>query len=327
MAQSSVIARPARLNGAQDPSTRTTSTMAPSLDSVLTTTKPIASLIVLNAVQGWGKTSFATESRNPIFLMTPRETGLIDLMSAGIVRNTAHYPHPAAAYNQCKIAIQELLVKDHSFNTFVIDTITGVVDLLRLEILRTKFSNDAREFNSYGDGDKACEDEWQNYLDLLQKLRTQKNMTVICLAHTMIKNFKNPEGPDYDRYRPRMPDNLWAHLYNCATMVLFGQNETFVTATDKKNKKGKATGGNMRVLHTERTAAYDAKSKGLPPTIVCGSSHTETWTNFSTAVVNSRKQTQRTHVENNETTEEPIETPTELQEDNSTDASVSESSE
>ena len=49
-------------------------------------------VIVLYAVEGAGKTSFATNFRDPTFMMSGGETGLLHLMAKGLVPNVEFFP-------------------------------------------------------------------------------------------------------------------------------------------------------------------------------------------------------------------------------------------
>jgi len=72
-------------------------------------------------------------------------------------------------------------------------------------------------------------------------------------------------------------------------MTLFGNFETSVDKTNPSKTdaqtKGKAVGGQHRVLLTTHHAAYDAKNRhGLPEEIDCGDSAAEAWKNFRAAL-------------------------------------------
>ena len=53
----------------------------------------------------------------------------------------------------------------------------------------------------------------------------------------------------------------------------------------KPGDKAKATGGQTRLIMTERRVEYDAGNRlGLPEVIECGTSAKEAWANFQTAL-------------------------------------------
>ena len=68
-------------------------------------------------------------------------------------------------------------------------------------------------------------------------------------------------------------------------MILFGARPTTVIKARTKDTKGKAQGGQQRILYTERSAAYDAKNRhGLPHVIQCGDDPAAAWNNFYAAL-------------------------------------------
>jgi hypothetical protein len=118
-------------------------------------------------------------------------------------------------------------------------------------------------------------------------------MGVLALCHSKIAPFKNPEGPDYDRFTPDLHPKTWGLTHRWADYVLFLNFETHVDAGRSPRPKGK--GGTRRVLYTARTAAFDAKNRhGLPEQIDGGNSAAEAWANLAAAMkaARARPQTQ-----------------------------------
>jgi hypothetical protein len=106
-------------------------------------------------------------------------------------------------------------------------------------------------------------DEWRRFLAALERLQAAKRMHVVMLAHSQIRTFKNPEGPDYDRYAIKLNDKAAGPLKEWVDALLFARHQE-LAHQEKKKVRGVSTGA--RLLHTERSAAYDAKNRyGLPP--------------------------------------------------------------
>ena len=148
-------------------------------------------------------------------------------------------------------------------------------------------------FASYGKGQKVALADWRLMLGKLDSIRTRRRMSIVLLIHTKVKNFKNPEGADYDRYQPDMSEEAWAVADRWADITLFGNYSVTVEGVKAGSigaKKGKGVGGTVRLVHTQRTAAYDAKNRiGLPEEFELGDSPAEGWTNFMQAVKEGRK--------------------------------------
>jgi hypothetical protein len=108
-------------------------------------------------------------------------------------------------------------------------------------------------------------------------------MSILILGHAKIAPFKNPEGPDYDRYNVDVHHKTWSFTHKWADMVLFANYD--VAFGDQNKQKAKAKGGKLRTLHCEHSAAFDAKNRhGLPETIDMGTTGAEAWANLSAAI-------------------------------------------
>lgn len=262
----------------------------PNLASVTTKSRALPNRMLLHAVQKWGKTSFAAQAPSPIFICTRGEDGLDTLIKSGQVGETAHFADPADTWNHLMMGIDELLLMDHPYKTLVIDTINGAEILCAEHVLDKSFGGDLKKYDDWSKGAKTyLPKEFATLMVKLDALREAKNMAIILLAHSTVKPFKNPEGPDYDRWEPVLAKETWALTDRWVDMILFGNFEAHV---DKVNKgktdaetRGKASGGQLRIIHTERHAAFDAGNRyGMPPEIDCGESPKEAWANFMVAL-------------------------------------------
>lgn len=227
--------------------------------------------------------------------MTGGETGLQTLIDHKQVPETPHFP-PIEAWGDLLGAIETLRLDDHPHRTLVIDTLNGAEALCHQYVCHRDFDDDwgPHGFTSYQSGFYASLPEWTRLLVDLDKLRVERKMTILWLCHTKIKPFKNPAGPDYDRYQADCHEKTWGLSHKWADCVLFGNFETTVTAVQENKKtgasKGKGVGGNYRIMYTERHAAYDAKNRlGLPSEIEMGNSPEEAWGNFISAVKAGRE--------------------------------------
>ena len=96
------------------------------------------------------------------------------------------------------------------------------------------------------------------------------------LAHATAKSFANPAGPDYARYELALTKGASALVKQWSDVVMFAtfedilvnaKGEVVTGAAHSKTKvKGVSTG--RRVLHTQRSAAWDSKTRiELPPVL------------------------------------------------------------
>ncbi len=245
----------------------------------------LPSRLIVHGVEGVGKTSFAANAPNPIVLMARGETGLETLIDSGRLKEVPHFPE-LMIFADVIESLEWLRDNDHDFKTIVIDTLNGLERLCHEFVCKRDFANDwgNHGFTSYMTGFEISLADWRLLLNLLDEIREKKKMAVICLCHTRVNTFKNPEGADFDRYAPAMHQKTWELTHRWADHVLFANFYTVVEAADGQ-AKGKAVGGQQRVMYTERHAAYDAKNRaGLPEEIEMGNSGPEAWNNFLSAM-------------------------------------------
>jgi len=249
---------------------------------------------VIHGVEGIGKTSLPAYAPSPIFIETRGETGLETLIDANRLPALPHFP-AVETWMELLGIIQMLTDDPHDYRTLVIDTLNGAEKLCHEEVCRRDFKNDWTDsgFMGYMRGfEVACAD-WLDLIQRLDALRERRKMAIVCLCHTCVKPFKNPEGPDYDRWQPDMHHKTWGLTNKWSDAILFMNYETFTSKDDKK--KCKATGGQTRIMYTERCAAYDAKNRmGLPSDIVLGNSGQEAWNAFSSALKTAKQTNQPT---------------------------------
>lgn len=263
----------------------------PSLSLVTSKGNGLPNRYILHAVEGWGKTSFGAHTPKPIFIQTGGETGLETLIDAGRLPDTPHFP-AVQSWEELLGVIETLRVEEHPYRTLVGDTLNGAEALCHRFICERDFGGEwgNKGFGSYNKGYEVALPEWMNFLNALDRLRSERKMTILWLCHTKVKPFKNPEGPDYDRYQPDVHEKTWGLSHKWADCVLFGNFEITVQVDKADAKKGKGTGGAYRIMYTERHAAYDAKNRlGLSGEIEMGDSAADAWTNFLAAIKQGRQ--------------------------------------
>lgn len=262
--------------------------LIPSLESVTDQPADLPNRVLLHAPPKWGKTSFAAMAPSAIFLMTDGEDGLLTLLKAKQLPPVKHFPHPAATTNHVSLAIQELIIKDHPYKTFVLDCWNGVERITARHIQANNFDNDLMKFDAFEKGMKQVAQEMDKLLALLDELRYKKKMTIFLLCHTTVVNFKNPQGEDWMKYQPDLNRKyVWPGTHKWADMILFG-NFDVAQVKDKGKEKvaggTKGKGGKTRTLYCVNDAAFDAGNRhGLPEEIDMGQSPQESWQNFINA--------------------------------------------
>lgn len=230
--------------------------MAFDLKSIQKNTALAAPRIMLYGVEGIGKTTFASAAPDPIFICT--EDGL-----GGLQVN--HFPLATKA-SEVLDAIGTLITEDHEFKSVVLDSVDWLDNMIWADVESTHEAKDL----AYGKGAMIVADRWREVLAGLNKLRNDKGMVVILLAHCQIKRFDSPEVEPYDRYQPKLQERSNAILREWVDAVLFANYKTIVRKDDvgfnKTNNRGISTG--ERLLYTSEKPAYMAKNRyGLPDSL------------------------------------------------------------
>ena len=238
--------------------------------------------MIVYGVEGVGKTSFAAQAPEPLFLMSRGETGLKTLIQSGQIAETSHVDEVKDWPTFMSYLDAIIEHGEFNFKTLVLDCVNGFEALCNQFVCNTMYQGDwgPKGFANFGKGYESASQEWGKMLDKLDLIR-EKKVGIIGLAHSKTVLFKNPEGADYDRYAPDMHKNQWSLTAKWADIILFLNYHTVV---EKDGFKGKAKGGNIRIAHTERSASWDAKNRhGMPSSFQLGNSAQDAWANFMQA--------------------------------------------
>lgn len=214
--------------------------------------------IVIYAQEGWGKSSFASLFPDPLTIDTEGSTKHLDIRRIDQVPKS--YPE--------FLDILSFVESTRPCKTLVIDT-ADWLEALMIRDLCAQRGWDGIECKDYGKGYVYLEEAFGKLLNRLEDL-VQSGINVVMCCHVMVKAFTSPtESGSWDRYELKLQKKDCAKLKEWADVILFGRFRDVIMATDKEGKKLKAKGGEVRVMHTIRTAAWDAKSRfDLPPEIV-----------------------------------------------------------
>ena len=230
--------------------------MAISLASLKSTTAPAPPRILIHGVAGAGKSTFASRSDKPAFVLT--EDGL------GVLK-VNHFPL-ARTFDDVMSALAALYSEPHDYKTVVVDSVDWLEPLVWARACKDNGWGSIEE-PGYGKGYVAALDLWRQYLDGLNALRDERRMTVIQIAHTDIKRFDSPEHEPYDRYVIKLHARAAALLQEHSDVVLFANYRISTVKSDVGfNKKvTRALGSGERVLYTAERPAFLAKNRyGLP---------------------------------------------------------------
>ena len=211
--------------------------------------------IVLYGGAGIGKTSFASGMNAPIFALTEDGMGKIQC---------DHFP-VAKDYDTFVNNLKTLLENETSYRTLAVDSLDWLEPLIWEKVCQEHGKKSIEEFG-YGRGYVEALKQWREYIDILNRLRDEKSMTIIQIAHNQIKRFESPEIEAYDRHELKLHRKAGDLILEHSDCCFFAN---FKLGTVKTQGKGgqtntKAVQGD-RVIYTQAKPAFLAKNRyGLP---------------------------------------------------------------
>ncbi len=226
--------------------------------------------VLLYGVEKIGKSSFAAAAPGCIFICP--EDGISEI-------GAPTFPEPSV-WAEVLAAIEELRTSAHDYRFLVIDTVDWIEPMIWEHICKRDGEKSVESYG-YGRGYTAALDEWRMLLSKLEKLRADRGMGIIMLAHSWTKPWKNPLGGDYDRFEMKMNNKASGLLKEWADCVLFAAFEQY--AHEDKNKRVRGVSSGARMIYTQRNAVYDAGNRyNLPPELPLD------WNEFANAIEANR---------------------------------------
>jgi hypothetical protein len=206
-----------------------------------------AKKILKYGVEGIGKSTLASQFPNPLVLDTEDGTHHLDVARVRV--ETAI---------DLEDAIHTLTRDNQGFKTLVIDSIDKAERLLIEQLLKKANKRSIEDFG-FGKGYTMVAEAVARLLSLLDALVDQ-GVNVILVGHATVKRVSPPDMDEgYDRYEPKLTKQSSPLVKEWADAILFCQYKTRLVAGE--DGRTRAKGGKERVLHTERTAAFDAKNR------------------------------------------------------------------
>jgi len=213
-----------------------------------------AQKVVIYGPEGIGKSTFAAQFPNPVFIDTEGSTKHMDV---------ARTPKPSS-WSMLLEQVKYFKANPREYDTLVIDTADWAEQLCAREICAKAQKTGIEDF-SYGKGYVYLEEEFGRLLNALEDI-IELGINVVFTAHAQMRKFEQPdEMGSYDRWEMKLEKKTAPLLKEWADMLLFANYKTYVVKTD--DKKNKAQGG-KRVMYTSHHPCWDAKNRhGLEPEI------------------------------------------------------------
>jgi hypothetical protein len=238
--------------------------------------EPMPPRIVLMGTPKIGKSTFASNIPNAIFLDVEGGTGHLNV--------TRVKREMLSTWTDVCAVLDGLLVQEHSFQAVVLDTADFLEKVLQSQ---AAIEHDVKSFAKigYGKGDVSVANMWREITQKLDALRERRGMAIIVIAHETVKKVTEPEADSsYDRFTLAMSAKSAELLEAWADAILFAKVEVY-TSKKKEGLKEKvtATEGD-RVLLTRNAPHHLAGNRYNLPEVI-----PFTWDAFSQAFVEATK--------------------------------------
>lgn len=205
--------------------------------------------VVIYGPEGIGKTTFAAQFPDPVFIDTEGSTYHMD------VKRT----DKPQSWQELMDQVKQIARTPGICKTLVLDT-ADWAEMICAEMICNKFQKKGIEDFSYGKGYVFLQEEFGRLLNALTEV-VNAGMNVVMTAHAKMRKFEQPdEMGAYDRWEMKLSKQVAPMVKEWADMVLFANYKTYVVAADDKGKKHKAQGG-KRVIFTAHHPCWDAKNR------------------------------------------------------------------
>lgn len=211
---------------------------------------------VIYGPEGIGKSTFAAQFPDPIFIDTEGSTKDMDV---------ARF-EKASSWTMLSDQVQYVLKNPDMCRTLVIDTIDWAEQMCVADVCARSGKKGIEDFG-YGNGYVYAKEEFGRFLNLLEEV-VEKGIHVVLTAHAQIRKFEQPdEMGAYDRWELKLGKKTSSQtsplVKEWADMVLFVNYKTMVTNVDGQGaQKGRnKVQGGKRVMYTSHHPCWDAKNR------------------------------------------------------------------
>lgn len=236
--------------------------MAISLESIQHGISKAPPILTIYGDGGIGKDTFASLAPSPVFIFTENSIGTLDVPR--IV---------ATSYEDVMQATAMLISDKHEYKTVVYSTLDWFEPMVWGYLIKQQPTDEkgrpatSVESYGYGKGFKYAINYWTDFIELVNRLRIERDMMVIFVAHPTIRKVTPPDSDSYDSYMLKLQDSdkvsAKDKIVECSDAVLFANWR--VALTDEKlsfgNSRNRGVGSGERIVYTEQRPAYEAKNR------------------------------------------------------------------
>lgn len=220
--------------------------MAVDLKKIVRGKQARAPRVVMYGSEGVGKTRFAAGAPDAFFIDANR--GSYDYDVQRVIPDT---------WDEVQAWVEAVAVGQVKCKTLVLDTLGDIEAMSHKHLFAG--SSVAEYEGGWGKGDNLAVAHWRDFLLRLEAV-WNRGIAVVLLAHAVVRKFEDPRLPAYDRFELSLRPRLASQVRAWSDFVLFASEET---TTQKMGEKHRGVSTGVRYLYTKRTAAYDAKARGV----------------------------------------------------------------
>lgn len=203
--------------------------------------------IVIYGPEGIGKSTFASQFPDPLFIDTEGGTSNLDVRRIKCNKS----------WNELISIVKEIHANPHICKTVVLDTADWSETLCTNAVCEKYRKNNIEDFG-YGKGYVYLVDEYARLLSLLDQL-IDVGINVVITAHAKPRKFELPEEQgSFDRYEMKLSRQVAPLIKEWSDALFFVNYKIYVVTTDTNKKKAQ---GGKRVLYTTHNPTYDAKNR------------------------------------------------------------------
>lgn len=207
--------------------------------------------VVIYGAEGIGKSTFASQFPEPLFLDTEGGTSSLNIKRVKC----------GSSWEYLLSCVNEVIKNPSICKTLVIDTADWAESLCTKYVCEKYRKSNIEEFG-FGKGYVYLQDEFSKLLTALDKL-IELGVNAVVTAHGKPRKFELPEeAGQFDRWEMKLTKQVAPLLKEWCDMLLFCNYKTYVVTTENNTKKAQ---GGKRVVYTSHHACWDAKNRyGLP---------------------------------------------------------------
>ena len=203
--------------------------------------------VVVYGSEGIGKSTFAADAPDPLFIDTEGSTAHMDVRRI----------EKPETWEELVDIVKEVAVTPDICKTLVLDTADWAEQLCVSHICQ-KYKQPSIESFGYGRGYVYLSEEFALLLRALDQV-IAAGIHVIITAHAKMRKFEQPdEQGAYDRWEMKLSKHVSPLLKEWCDMLLFLNYRTYVVTTESNAKKAQ---GGKRVIYTTHHPCWDAKNR------------------------------------------------------------------